>query len=213
MSGLSKSNTLSNAPTLEDFQKMRLFLDNNPDFLKVPAPPKVGRKKGVKLVEEGSVLEVTEPLTPEVTVDEALNIIKKGRKPRVLSEETRTKMAEVLARGREVLKQKRAEEKAQKEALPPGPKVVKTNKVPKGYEGETIVKKYIIKPKEAKTPRKKPVVEEEEDEETDYPTSDSEMSDNSLIQKIKKKTRAIKKIDNILLTAPSMPMRRDPFRR
>jgi len=212
MSALSKSNTLSSAPTLEDFQKMRLFLDNNPDFLKVP-PPKAGRKKGVKLVEEGSVLEVTEPLTPEVTVDEALNIIKKGRKPRVLSEETRTKMAEVLARGREVLKQKRAEEKAQKEALPPGPKVVKTNKVPKGYEGETIVKKYIIKPKEAKTPRKKPVVEEEEDEETDYPTSDSEMSDNSLIQKIKKKTRAIKKIDNILLTAPSMPMRRDPFRR
>jgi len=44
MSGLSKSNTLSSAPTLEDFQKMRLFLDNNPDFLKVPAPPKVGRK-------------------------------------------------------------------------------------------------------------------------------------------------------------------------
>jgi hypothetical protein len=209
MSSLSKDNTLSNAPTLEDFQKMRQFLDNNPDFLK---PTTRGRKKGAKLVEEGNILEVTEPLTPEVTVDEAKNIIKKGRKPRVLSEETKAKMTEVLARGREVLKQKRAEEKAQKEAVPPGPKVVKTNKVPKGYEGETIVKKYIIKPKEKPAPKKKIYVDE--DEETDYPTSESEMSDTTLINKIKKKTRAIKKIDNILLTAPpTVPMRRDPFRR
>ena len=64
MSSLTKSNTLSNAPTLEELQKIRQFLDTHPDMLKaVSGQAKVGRKKGVKVptIEEGNILEVEEP--------------------------------------------------------------------------------------------------------------------------------------------------------
>jgi hypothetical protein len=128
-------------------------------------------------------------------------------------------MSEILAKGREALRAKREAEKEAKEAIAPQPKVVKKSKVPEGYEGETVVKKYVIKAKEKAPPRpRKTVVRREEDYDdedidADLPTetSESEMSDATLIRKIQKKTKAIKKIDNVLTSTSSL--RRDPFRR
>ena len=224
MSSLTKSNTLSNAPTLEELQRIRQFLDTHPDMLKaVSGQAKVGRKKGVKVptIEEGNILEVEEPRVQEVeiTPEEAKKMLKKPRKPRVMSDETKAKMAEILAKGREALRAKREAEKAQQVEVPPTPKVVKKSKVPEGYEGETIVKKYVIKAKEKAPPRpRKQVIRREEDYDdedidADLPTetSESEMSDATLLRKIQKKTKAIKKIDNVLTSTASL--RRDPFRR
>ena len=136
-----------------------------------------------------------------------------------MSDETKAKMSEILAKGREALRAKREAEKEAKEAIAPQPKVVKKSKVPEGYEGETVVKKYVIKAKEKAPPRpRKTVVRREEDYDdedidADLPTetSESEMSDATLIRKIQKKTKAIKKIDNVLTSTSSL--RRDPFRR
>ena len=212
------------APTLEELNKIRAFLDSHPDMFKtVTGKGLGGRKKGEKNreIEEGTMVEVTEPLI-EASSDQVKQVLKKARKPRQLSEETKEKMKDILAKGREALRLKREAEKAQKEQQIPQPKTIKKSRVPEGYEGEVVVKKYIVKrPQSAaeKAPSRRvqrKQVESEDDiseDETDF-TTESE-SDTTLLKKIKKKSKVLKKLDTMLQPQPepSRVYRREIFRR
>lgn len=216
-------------PTLEELTRIRAFLDSNPDMFKtITGKALGGRKKGQKNhdFEEGTVIEVEEPKETmvEATPEQVKQVMKKARKPRVMSEETKEKMKDILAKGREALRLKREEEKAQKEQLEVSKqKVIKKSKVPQGYEGEVVVKKYIVKRPQSASQVEKPKkitrrqAESEDDiseDETDF-TTESE-SDTTLIKKIKKKGKVLKKLDEMLESNPPplvRSVRRDIFRR
>jgi hypothetical protein len=204
----------SQAPTLEELNKIRAFLDSHPDMFKtITGKGLGGRKKAVKNrpLEDGDVVEVSEPKQQviEASPEEIKQVIKKTRKPRQLTEEAKEKMKEVLAKGREALRLKREAEKAAKEVQAPQPKIIKKSKVPEGYEGEVVVKKYIVKRPQSAPPKKingpKATVQQidSEDEDTfeDDFTTESE-SDTTLMKKIKRKGKVLKKLDTMLQKPP-----------
>ena len=129
----------------------------------------------------------------------------KTRKPRQLSEESKAKMLEALAKGREKLKEKQELIRAQKEAEKDKPKVKEINLV---KEKDKPTKKILIKPKKKYT--KKTVQQQDpettEDEEETEPITESENTDVEVKRtrrKVEKKVALLKDIDNKISTISS----------
>ena len=144
------------------------------------------------------------------------------KRTRTITEEQKAQMLENLKRGRENLAEKRrqAKEQAEKERQDIKEKKgveikkeVKVNKdIPQEAQGPTV--KYIVKPKKKsefkrlENPKKYTQVQkknEDSDEEsslnTDLSNTESE-SDGTILRKIKKKIKNIKKVDEAIKSTP-----------
>lgn len=209
--------------SLEELQKIRQFLDTNPGmFSAVTGRAKPGRKAGGKNkgMDEGTVIEVAEPIENviEITPEEAKKLTKQKRKPRNLTDEQKEKMREALARGRAVLAERRAQNpkktKVEKEPVElPGPKPKIVKKLPPNYVGEVQTKRYVVKSKPKKITKQESDSDDTSEEEVDIPieTTESE-SEGTILKKITKKTKAIKKVNELLEKQPIIP-KYDIFRR
>jgi hypothetical protein len=215
--------------SLDELSKIRQFLDTNPGmFQAVTGKQPPGRRKGTKNagIDEGTIIEVAEPIVEnviEITPEQAKKMTKQKRKPRNLTDEQKEKMREALARGRAILAERRANSKPEPIELPePKPKVIKKKELPADYVGDVQTKRYVVKAKPVKSKpiaiKKKVVKRDETDTEED--TSDDELpletteseSEGTILRKITKKTKALKKVNDILEKQPIQP-KYDIFRR
>lgn len=214
--------------SLDELTKIRQFLDTNPGmFQAVTGKNPPGRRKGTKnaSVDEGTIIEVDEPVVEnviEITPEQAMKMTKQKRKPRNLTDEQKEKMKEALARGRAILAERRAQKQAEPVELPePKPKVIKKKELPADYVGEVQTKRYVVKAKPVKSKPvaiKKKVVRKADTDTDDSDSSDDEPiiteseSEGTILKKINKKTKALKKVNEILEKQPIQP-KYDIFRR
>lgn len=176
---------------VDTITKLRNIMKENPDvYNMLTGNKKTGRPKGAinkESLQAGSKLEIIEP-APEnydeveeipISMSKAKEILRQAKKPRQYSDETRAKMLENLAKGREKRKQLLSE---------------KSNVIPeakkKVLEG-AVVKKYVIKAR-----NKKPKLQKEEtldsDEEEEEPDSEEE-----IYRRLTKKEKLLKKLNHI----------------
>lgn len=194
-------------PTI-DVKQIRKIIEANPDILNAPKP---GRKKGSK-VEPIPVLATVEA-EPEEVIEVSYSKAKamgiKTRKPRQLSEESKAKMYEALAKGREKLREKQEIKRAEKEAEKDKPKVKEINLV---KEKDKPTKKILIKPKKKYVKKAERINQHEEnttseDEETqEEPITESESTDIEIKKtrrKVAKKVELLKDIDSKISTISS----------
>ena len=219
--------------TEAEISKLKGLLDSDPEtFKQLTGKSLAGRKKGVKnkKPEVGDVIETVEEIDNDAPIPisekEAKKLQKKPRKP--MSEETKEKLKAALEKAREANKAKREaekdtkqKEKEEKERLKKIEEAAK-KKEELAKQGK-VIKKYIVveKPEKKKRERVKKfvkrVVESDDEEdtnlETDFePTTESEMSEATIMKKIDKRRNIINKIDSIKSELSSQP-RFNPFRR
>jgi len=176
-----------NADTIN---KLRNIMKENPDvYTMLTGNKKMGRPKGAvnkESLQAGSKLEIIEP-APEnydeveeipISMSKAKELLKQSKKPRQYSEETKAKMLENLAKGREKRKQLLNEKN---NAVPEAKKKV--------LEG-AVIKKYVIKAR-----NKKPKIQKEElsSENQEY----SEDSEEEIYRRLTKKEKLLKKLNHI----------------
>lgn len=171
---------------VETLTKLRTLMKDNPDvYSMITGKKQMGRPKGAvnkETLQAGSKLEVIEK-APEsydeiqeepISLTKAKAIIKANRKPRQYSEETKAKMLENLAKGRE-------KRKLELEARKKNPVEQAKKQVVQG----AVVKKYVIKSRKPAT--KRPVQEDESVEEASE-------SEEEIIKKLTKKQRLMQKL-------------------
>lgn len=184
-------------PTI-DVKQIRKIIEANPDILNAP---KVGRKKGSKNepVPVLATVEAEPEEVMEVSYSKAKAMGIKTRKPRNLSDESKAKMLEALAKGREKLREKQEAVRAQKEAEREKPKVKEINLV---KESNKPTKKILIKPKKKytkKTTQVAPEITEDSESEEIEEQTESESTDvetKRTRRKVEKKVALLKDIDN-----------------
>jgi len=168
----------------EAITKLRAIMKENPEvYTMLTGNKKNGRPKGAvgkNTLKPGSKVEVIEK-QPEsyddieevpISLSQAKKLLKANRKPRQYSEETRAKMLENLAKGRE--KRKLVLEERKK-----NPVIEAKKKIVDG----AVVKKYVVKQRKQNP---KPVVEEVSEEEED--------SEEEILKKLTKKQRLMQKL-------------------
>ena len=189
---------------LEELNKLRKIFDENPQLSElITGRKQPGRKAGKKLPTlENTVLEVeqdpqdSQPIP--ISLSEAKKIVKQSRKPKQMTEETRQRMLEVLAKGRE----KAAKAREEKKIL----KAKEEAKKVQEEEKKNLVKRYIVKPKQKYT-RKEVEKSDVKEETTDFDeTSESELSDVKIMREIQKKKRILKKIEKTQLPTGLEPL-------
>jgi hypothetical protein len=215
--------------TEAEIAKFRALLDSDPNtFKEITGKGLAGRPKGSSSkLKTGSVIERVEDIPEQIpiTLKEAEKLTKQKRAPRQMSEETKQKMALILAQGREIRKQKMEAEKEMKQAEKERVKAeLKAEEDKKKREELAVQGKYIkryvvddekakdIKKRRPRTARKKNFVKEDSDmsEEESF-TTESEMSEATIIRKIEKKKHIIDTIEKQL--AKPETSRFDPFKR
>lgn len=167
----------------EAISKLRAIMKENPEvYTMLTGNKKNGRPKGAlgkNTLKPGSKVEVIEK-QPEsyddieevpISLSEAKKLLKANRKPRQYSEETRAKMLENLAKGRE--KRKLVLEERKK-----NPVIEAKKKIVDG----TVVKKYVVKQRKQNP---KPEVEE---------ISEEEDSEEEILKRLTKKQRLMQKL-------------------
>lgn len=192
-----------NADTIN---KLRNIMKENPDvYTMLTGNKKMGRPKGAvnkESLQAGSKLEIIEP-APEnydeveeipISMTKAKELLKQNKKPRQYSEETKAKMLENLAKGREKRKQLLNEKN---NVIPEAKK-----QVVKG----AVIKKYVIKAR-----NKKPKIQKEEssDIEEDFEDEDSE---EEIYRRLSKKEKLLKKLNNLeAIAQESKSTQRQPY--
>jgi hypothetical protein len=178
-----------NADTIN---KLRNIMKENPDvYTMLTGNKKMGRPKGAvnkESLQAGSKLEIIEP-APEnydeveeipISMSKAKELLKQSKKPRQYSEETKAKMLENLAKGREKRKQLLNEKN---NAVPEAKKKV--------LEG-AVIKKYVIRAR-----NKKPKIQKEELSSENQEYSEDEDSEEEIYRRLSKKEKLLKKLNNI----------------
>ena len=187
--------TKSTAKPQLDAEAIKAFLEANPQFNPYTKP---GRKTGSKNkpIEVKPEMEIPVNVLEEkgitLTAKQAQALLKKPRKKLELSEAEKERRREVLAKGREVLAQKKAQKKLEEEALLASlkPKTVPVKVKPP--RAQRVVKKKEV-----------PIVstsDEEEDTFDDDTTTDEETV--RVKKKLEKRKKIIEEIDQKLASPP-----------
>jgi hypothetical protein len=123
-------------------EQLRQVVKQNPELFELLTGSKrTGRPAGSKnkqSITPGQTIEVPQQPDEEpqpISLSRAKELLKKQRKPRVLSEESRAKMLENLQKGREALK-------AKKQSAPREPRPSTPEQHP---DKNVVVKKYVVK--------------------------------------------------------------------
>ena len=177
---------------VDTINKLRNIMKENPDvYNMLTGNKKTGRPKGAvnkESLQAGSKLEIIEP-APEnydeveeipISMSKAKELLKQNKKPRQYSEETRAKMLENLAKGREKRKQLLDQKM---NVIPEAKKKV--------LEG-AVIKKYVIKARNKKTKLQKEEIVAEESEQEEEPDSEEE-----IYRRLTKKEKLLKKLNHI----------------
>lgn len=201
---------------------LRRLLEGNPNILQeyglglAKKPKKPVLKPGTVITIPQEKVEEPQEIIRVVSQRKAKQILEQNGVPkrtRTITEDVKKTMLENLQKGREKLKLQRDERK--KEAEQQKEQVVKQSNIEVKKEiklekeivnqGPTI--KYVIKPKTKREFKKlenpKKFIKDEEDSEEEVssslPTdSESEISDTTLLRKIKRNIKTIKKVDKVI---------------
>ena len=214
--------------TEAEIAKFRALLDSDPNtFKEITGKGLAGRPKGSSSkLKAGDIVEQIEEIPEEIpiTLKQAQKLQKQKRAPRQMSDETREKMALILAQGREIRKQKMEAEKEMKQAEKERVRAElkaeeeRRKKEELALQGKYI-KRYVVDDERAKemkkrrprTAKKKTFVKENSDSDDDL-TTESEMSEATIIRKIEKKKHIIDTIDKQLAKPVAVSVF-DPFKR
>jgi hypothetical protein len=202
--------------------QLRRLLEANPNILSDLGIKQEKQAKSKPTVKAGTVITVPQekPEEPQeiikvISQRKAKQILEENgmKRTRIVSDEVKKTMLENLQKGREKLKQQREErkmeiekekEKISKQSNIEVKKEIKLEKEIKN-QGPTI--KYVVKPKIKREFKKlenpKKFIKEEDDSEDEVssalPTdSESEISDTTLLRKIKRNIKTIKKVDKVI---------------
>jgi hypothetical protein len=201
---------------------LRKMLESNPNMLQElglnvtkKRTPRV--KTGLVISVPTEKVEQPNEIIKVISQTKAKKILEENgiKRTRTITEEQKAQMLDNLKRGRETLAEKRKQAKEliekehqdikQKKGIEPK-KEIKVNKdIPAEIQGSTI--KYIVKPKKKiefkklENPKKfiKEVIDSEDEVSSSLPTdSESEISDTTLLRKIKRNIKTIKKVDKVI---------------
>ena len=131
---------------MESFDQLKELIQKNPDVLKYLQQPDTKKESKKPKVVPGQTLEIPQSDQPiPISMAQAKQLLKKQRKPRVLSEESKAKMLANLQKGRESLKLKKtqmiqeAKKNIAEQAKPPVAKYIVKQPVPKAKKPKAVV--------------------------------------------------------------------------
>ncbi len=166
---------------MDSFNQLKELVQKNPEVLKFLQQPDVKKESKKQKVVPGQTIEI--PQTDDasaqpipISMAQAKQLLKKSRKPRTLSEESRAKMLANLQKGRESLKLK-------KEQMIQQAKKVVADQVQKP---KPVAAKFIVKPPKAKKQQPKAVMVE-----------DDSSSDESVQAQLDKNEALLRKIQQM----------------
>jgi hypothetical protein len=194
---------------------LRRLLDTNPNILQEFGLG-MAKKQKKPVLKPGTVITIPqerqepEEIIKVISQRKAKKLLEENGVPkrtRTISDEVKAQMLENLRRGREKLKAQRDEKikqvQEEKQVVEKQTKipVKKEILVQKAIKNEGPVIKYIVKPKAKREVKKfvKADVDSEDEVSSSMPTdSESEISDTTLLRKIKRNIKSIKQVDKVI---------------
>jgi hypothetical protein len=200
---------------------LRRLLEGNPNILQEYGLG-LAKKPKKPVLKPGTVISIPQEKSEEpqeiikvISQRKAKQILEQNgiKRTRTITEDVKKTMLENLQKGREKLKQQREEKKKEVEqqkeqvAKQSNIEVKKEIKLEKEIKNQGPTIKYVVKPKVKREFKKlenpKKFIKEEDDSEDEVssalPTdSESEISDSTLLRKIKRNIKTIKKVDKVI---------------
>lgn len=191
-----------------DVSSLKKFIESNPDLMnKIVGYKKPGVPKGTKKPIQPVVVETEAPEVEEISYSKAkkMGIIK--RKPRNLSDESKQRMLDNLAKGREALKAYQEAKRKVKEDTPTAPTVTKIKEKSIVEDDTKPTKKYLVKPPKRRVKKEIPLMSDTDEEDTTTATdiTESETTDvetRRIRKKVAKKQAVLDTIDKQLQKIP-----------
>ena len=171
---------------MDSFNQLKELVQKNPDVLKFLQQPEPKKETKKPKVEPGQTIEIpqTDAQPIPISMAQAKQLLKKPRKPRTLSEESRTKMLANLQKGRESLKLKKEQ-------------MIQQAKKTIAEQAKPVATKYVVKQPKAKKPKAIMV-------------EDDSSGDESIEKQIDKNEALLRKIQQMQKTSYSQKVAPPP---